>query len=254
MQLKKIKISNYRNFRDYSIDFGAETTIFIGKNGTGKTNLISAIAHALSFIFSKKKDEIQYKFIASSDESVKSFESTDARFDYEKQDYSYPLSIQTIAKENIDTVQWEFQKESDTTGLKDSLYSKANKQFWNNHISKGEILELPIFAFFHDSYPHVTASIKGAKIEEKLDSGNPMPRNTAYFKWNDERNCTEIWERYFTMQLTNYKLENKKGNKDYLDAVNQKIINFSRAIFNLTNADEVEIENLKLKNGEKIMY
>ena len=167
MQLKKIKISNYRNFRDYSIDFGSETTIFIGKNGTGKTNLISAIAHSLSFIFSKKKDEIQYKFIASSDESVKSFESTDARFDYEKQDYSYPLSIQAIAKENIDTVQWEFQKESDTTGLKDSLYSKANKQFWNNHISKGEILELPIFAFFHDSYPHVTASIKGAKIEEK---------------------------------------------------------------------------------------
>ena len=78
-----------------------------------------------------------------------------------------------------------------------------------------------------------------------------MPRNTAYFKWNDERNCTEIWERYFTMQLTNYKLENKKGNKDYLDAVNQKIINFSRAIFNLTNADEVEIEKLEIEKRGK---
>jgi predicted ATP-binding protein involved in virulence len=251
MQLKKIKISNYRNFRDYSIDFGVETTIFIGKNGTGKTNLISAIAHSLSFIFSKKKDEIQYEFIASSDENVKSFDSTDARFDYEKQDYSYPLSIQIIAQEDIDAIQWEFKKEGDTTGLKDTLYSKANKQFWNNHISNNEISELPIFAFFHDSYPHVTASIKGTKIEEKLDSGNPMPRNTAYFKWNDERNCTEIWERHFTMQLTNYKLENRKGNKDYLDAINQKMIDFSQTIFKLTNADEVKIEKLEIEKRGK---
>ena len=43
MKLKKVHLSNYRNFKDYQIEFGAKTTIFIGKNGMGKTNIISAM-------------------------------------------------------------------------------------------------------------------------------------------------------------------------------------------------------------------
>ena len=54
MKIKNIQLNNYRNFEEYSIDFGKETTILIGKNGSGKTNLLLAIKHALSFIFSKK--------------------------------------------------------------------------------------------------------------------------------------------------------------------------------------------------------
>ena len=80
MKLKKVHLSNYRNFKDYQIEFGAKTTIFIGKNGMGKTNIISALKQSLSFIFSKKKDEPQYEFIASSKQLVKGFAATDASF------------------------------------------------------------------------------------------------------------------------------------------------------------------------------
>jgi predicted ATP-binding protein involved in virulence len=250
MKLENIQLGNYRNFEKYSIVFGKETTIFIGKNGMGKTNLISAIAHSLSFIFSKKKDEIQYEFIASSDEMVKSFTATDARYDHGRENYSYPLFIRAAATEKNNDIQWEFQKESDTSGLKDSLYREANSQFWNCHIENGEAGELPVFAFFHDSYPHVTANI-GTKIQEKLNSGNPMPRNTAYYKWNDEKNCTEIWEQHYVMHLTNYKLENGKGNKKYLDTVNQKIIDFSKSISDLVNTDDIEIQNLEIEKRGK---
>jgi predicted ATP-binding protein involved in virulence len=251
MQLKDIKISNYRNFKEYSINFGAETTIFIGKNGMGKTNLISAIAHSLSFIFSKKRGEIQYEFIASSDESVKSFEATDARYDSEKQDYSYPIFIQSIAMEICDTIEWTFQKESDTSGLKDSLYRDANSQFWKCHIKNNKVSDLPLFIFFHDSYPHITSNI-GTKIQEKLNSGNPMPRNTAYYKWNDERNCTEIWEQHFTMHWKNNKFENGKGDTQYLQAVTKMMIDFSVTMSNFANSEDIVIENISLDARGKV--
>jgi hypothetical protein len=161
----------------------------------GKTNLLTPISQSLSFIFAKKTGEIQYEFIASSDEKVKSFESTDARYCYkeEKGDYNYPLMIKVNATEDNNDIEWEFYKENDTSGLEDTKYKNANEQFWGYHIVDGKINELPVFVYFYDSYPHVTAKIDRTKIQKKMNSGNPIPRNTAYYKWNDERNCTDLW-------------------------------------------------------------
>ncbi|GHT58285.1 chromosome segregation protein SMC [Bacteroidia bacterium] len=252
MNIEKIRLSNYRNFKEYSIGFGKETTIFIGKNGMGKTNLISAIAHSLSFIFSKKKDEIQYEFIASSDENIKSFAATDNRYSYDgnKGDYDYPLSIKTFVTIHAESIEWEFNKASDTSGLDPSKYRLANEKFWKTYIVENKLKDLPVFACFHDSYPHVTATI-GDKIQDKLNSGNPLPQNTAYYRWNDERNCSDLWVQYYTMQLTNFKLENEKGNKKYLDAVDQKMIDFSKSISNLINTEDIEIEKLEIEKRGK---
>ncbi len=50
MKITRIHLNNYRNYRNISIDFGTEVTILIGKNGSGKTNLIKAIKQLLSFV------------------------------------------------------------------------------------------------------------------------------------------------------------------------------------------------------------
>ena len=49
MYIKNIKLQNYRNYEDLFLDFGKQTTILIGKNGMGKTNLITALKQSLSF-------------------------------------------------------------------------------------------------------------------------------------------------------------------------------------------------------------
>ena len=56
MILKSITLNNYRNFEKYQLELGKKTTMLIGRNGMGKTNLISSMVQAMSFIFSKQRD------------------------------------------------------------------------------------------------------------------------------------------------------------------------------------------------------
>lgn len=255
MKINKIHLSNYRNFKDYQISFGTETTIFIGKNGMGKTNLIAGLKQALSFIFSKKKGEPQYLFIASSDQKVESFSATDARYgatgsilsldpEYEF-NYIYPIAIKAeaaILSEEI--LAWSFYKENVSSGLKDSLYRDANATFWTYYLSRHE--KLPIFAYFSDSYPHIKTNI-GKNVQEMLDSGNEPPQNIAYYKWDEEKNCTEIWVQYFTMQWKNHKFNANKEKQDYVDAITEKMIEFSKPLSDVSGTADLELKMLELE-------
>jgi len=78
---KNIKISNFRNFKDFNLDFSKKCNVFYGSNGCGKTNLLEAIS-----IFSKgrglRKDKI-FNFIKTNEE----FFSNEANFIYENVEY-----------------------------------------------------------------------------------------------------------------------------------------------------------------------
>jgi len=43
MILKKLQLENFRSYRQKTLDFNNQTTLIIGNNGTGKTNLLEAI-------------------------------------------------------------------------------------------------------------------------------------------------------------------------------------------------------------------
>lgn len=250
MKINKIQLSNYRNFKDYQICFGAETTIFIGKNGMGKTNLITAMKQALSFIFSKKKGELQYEFIASSDQNVESFSAIDARYGAMESlfgsgfDYIYPVAIKAEAAILSDEkLSWEFYKENATSGLKDSLYRTANALYWECYVN--HVDEMPILAYFSDSYPHVKTNI-GKNVQQMLDSGNEPPRNIAYYKWDEEKSCTEIWVQYFIMQWKNHKYNADEETKDYVDAITKKMIEFSKPISETSINTDLELSSLEI--------
>lgn len=232
MRINKLRLCNYRNYRDFSVDFGSEATIFIGKNGAGKTNLIKAVKQLLSFVFSHRKDEPQYEFISSSDRNVISFKPLDARYgkDEGESEYNYHYPIvntlyATLA--NGEQLEWTFEKESLTSGLKDTLYRKANQEFWKVYDNGRD--RLPVFAYFSDSYPHVNLQLS-TTIKALLESGNPLPRNAAYYKWDDDKNCTEIWLQYFTMQYKKSRLQNDREATQFVNAIRETLVRCSQPV------------------------
>lgn len=248
MKINRLQLCNYRNYKDFSIDFGSEVTIFIGKNGAGKTNLIKAVKQLLSFIFSRRKDEPQYKFISSSDRNVISFKPLDARYgkDENENEYNYHYPIVNTLYASLgdgESLCWTFEKDSLTSGLKDSLYRNANLTFWRLY-NNGKS-ELPVFAYFSDSYPHVNLQLS-TTIKDLLESGNPLPRNVAYYKWDDDKNCTEIWLQYFIMQYKKSRLQNSEEATFFVDAIRNALVRCSQPVSEYNLDSEIVLKDVLL--------
>ena len=71
MQLKNIKLTNYRCFKEATIDFDDHITLVVGKNGVGKTAILDAVAVSVSTFLlgidgcagrSILKDDARYEF------------------------------------------------------------------------------------------------------------------------------------------------------------------------------------------------
>ena len=43
MKLKELKLTNFRNYKEINLEFNPGINIFIGDNGSGKTNILEAI-------------------------------------------------------------------------------------------------------------------------------------------------------------------------------------------------------------------
>lgn len=248
MKIKKILLNNYRNYKSLSVEFGTDATIFIGKNGAGKTNMIKAVKQLLSFVFSRRKDEPQYDFISSSDRNVVSFKPLDARFGKDDIDddfnYHYPIENTMFAQlKDGKLLDWTFEKDSLTSGLKDSLYRNANLEFWKSYDNGRS--DLPVFAYFSDSYPHVNMYVSST-LKDLLESGNPLPRNAAYYKWDEDKNCTELWLEYFVMQYKKSRLQNNIEATKFVDAIRTSLVKSSEPVSEYNPDNEIVIKDIFL--------
>jgi len=59
MRLKSLYIGQYKNFRDFSLSFdgGSLIDVFVGKNGTGKSNLFEALIEIFRHIVEYDRDK-----------------------------------------------------------------------------------------------------------------------------------------------------------------------------------------------------
>ncbi len=66
MRLKSVWISDYKNLVDFTVTFDGQSflDIFVGKNGTGKSNFFEALVEIFNFVFSskKKRSDIGFDF------------------------------------------------------------------------------------------------------------------------------------------------------------------------------------------------
>ena len=206
MYIKNIRLQNYRNYEHLNLDLGKRTTVLIGKNGMGKTNMITSLKQSLSFIFTKSSKVSQSNFIANTIQKVKSFETTDAirkikQDGTQASEGTFPVQIETTIEVGEDApLDVVFRRESLSSGMKE-LFTPEAIRFWNHYNS---LEDLPVLAFYSDSFPHEKATI-GKKIQDLLNSEFGISQPVGYYNWDDPRDCGLVWQQYFAMQWKNDK-------------------------------------------------
>lgn len=237
MKLKRITFHNYRNFDHYELTLGRKVTIFIGRNGMGKTNLMDGMVQSLSFIFSKQRNTPQYEFIRSTAQGVKPFKATDPR--YIHGDYTYPLSLEVVGEIANGTepfeLSWGFEQETQKSGLKDSKFREAYHAFWEYYQARDE---KPVLAFYAAGFPHKDSNI-GKAVKDRLKSGRPLPPSDGYYQWDKEQSCVNIWKKYYIQHWMNFRLHPTTENTRFVQAVNGVLQAFGTHI----NAASVVVDN-----------
>lgn len=197
MYLKKIHITNFRCFKTYSIELAPKVTILFGKNGSGKTTLIHAIHKALSFMMhsdnvtqnvitkgKKKKQIVDVKTITNNNPYLrpKSF----AKDDFNNHEDKF-MEVEATADfcNDLHDIKWKMSVLTSNYKLRTTEFIDAFRDFYAWHESSGE---LPLLAYFSDSFPHKEDN-KKSKAVKKI----ARLRNFGYFDWDEEEGCTNEW-------------------------------------------------------------
>ena len=187
MYLKKLHISNFRCFRDYTIEFAPGVTVLFGKNGSGKSTLIHAIHKALSFAFKNDKVEEGELTLSSGFPSLRpnQYRKKEDIVRDEKSGLSLPdICIHAEADFLETTLDWDMYALTSTFALQPSKYKTAYKLLMSRIKETGIF---PVFAYFSDSFPHI--STKASTLTKTQLS----LRNLGYLGWDDETAYSDLW-------------------------------------------------------------
>lgn len=230
MKIEKISIKNYRCYENEEISFGTESTIIIGKNGTGKSTLLSAIRKGMTFMFSGTSKN---KFKKNNDTKIESFANWDTRFVEDGSGFQYPtiLNYEVLIDEN-NSIQWAFHKE----GFQGKLYSTYYKNALDkiNKLNNKDQLSWPVLAFYGDCYPHKRRENNKRinMFNELLLTEGILPRDIGYSFWNEDTSIASSWfSRY--KYICNL-IKQEEDTMLHLDSA----IRFSRGNDDFPNDDE----------------
>ena len=187
MYLKKLHISNFRCFRDYTIEFAPGVTVLFGKNGSGKSTLIHAIHKALSFAFKNDIVEEGELTLSSGFPSLRpnQYRKKEDIVRDEKSGLSLPyICIHAEADFLETTLDWDMYALTSTFALQPSKYKTAYKLLMSRIKETGTF---PVFAYFSDSFPHI--STKASTLSKTQLS----LRNLGYLGWDDETAYSDLW-------------------------------------------------------------
>jgi len=213
MYLKKLKITNFRCFSQYEIEFAPRVTVLFGKNGTGKSTLIHAMHKAMSMMMhsdiktkdivvagKKKKKPVETWNVTSPIKELhpRGFSEEDCN------DINKPL-IEIEAWADMDDLckdlSWNMSVYTHKYKLRTTEFIDGFRKFYLWH---KETDKLPLLNYISDSFPHKEKIKKGEKM-----SRIERERSFGYNDWDDEEVCMKAWiKRLERTMLEKYNLEN----------------------------------------------
>ena len=222
MWINKIKINNFRNYKNEEINLAQNINIFYGENAQGKTNIIESI-----FLCSMGKS-----FRASKDKEMINLDSENAsvEIEYQKKDRDGKVKINLFNKKSVFVNGIKLKKLSELLGNINVVIFTPD----DINILKGvpqnrrRFLDIMISQLKPNYMHNLTLYLK--TLEQ---------RNNYLRQIRDERkdeSLLEIWDE----KLAEYAFIIYKYRKDFIDKINKKIKNIHSEITD--NKEDIEIE------------
>ena len=194
MKLEKIRITNYRCFKDADIEFDDHATLIVGKNGAGKTAILDAVAVAVS------------TFLLGIDGGVsRSISKDDARYEFHDLDgtvdpqHQFPVSIESIGDclDNCD-VKWmrSLNSESGNTTVKEAReLTNISKDAQKRIMTGDKSLILPLISYYG------TGRLYAQKKEKKnIKSLTEFKRQVGYVDCMAAESNEKLMLNWFQIQ------------------------------------------------------
>ena len=245
MYLKKLHISNFRCFCDYTIEFAPGITVLFGKNGSGKSTLIHAIHKALSFAFKNDKVEEGEITLASGFPSLRpnQYSKKEDIVRDEKSGLSLPdICIHAEADFLDTTLDWDMYALTSTFALQPSKYKTAYKLLMSRIKETGTF---PVFAYFSDSFPHI--STKASTLSKTQLS----LRNLGYLGWDDETAYSDLWITRLTKIWTIWNRAKMNVMQEESALANCEKLKASGDINENEYREDVDLHRARLENALK---
>lgn len=207
MKLKKIRITNYRCFKEADIEFDDHATLIVGKNGAGKTAILDAVAVAVS------------TFLLGIDGGVsRSISKDDARYEFHDLDgtvdpqHQFPVSIESIGDclDNCD-VKWmrSLNSESGNTTVKEAReLTNISKDAQKRIMTGDKSLILPLISYYG------TGRLYAQKKEKKnIKSLTEFKRQVGYVDCMAAESNEKLMLNWFQIQTLKSLQEQQRTGK-----------------------------------------
>ena len=245
MYLKKLHISNFRCFRDYTIEFAPGVTVLFGKNGSGKSTLIHAIHKALSFAFKNDKVGEGEITLSSGFPSLRpnQYRKKEDIVRDEKSGFPLPdINIYAEADFLNANLKWDMYALTSTFALQPSKYKTAYKLLMSRIKETGTF---PVFAYFSDSFPHI--STKASTLSKTQLS----LRNLGYLGWDDETAYSDLWITRLTKIWTIWNRAKMNVMQEESALANCEKFKPSGIINENEYREDVDLHRTRLENAQK---
>lgn len=245
MYLKNLHISNFRCFRDYTIEFAPGVTVLFGKNGSGKSTLIHAIHKALSFAFKNDKVEEDELTLSSGFSSLRPNQYRKKEDIVRDEKSGFPLPDICIHAEAdfLETIlDWDMYALTSTFALQPSKYKTAYKLLMSRIKETGTF---PVFAYFSDSFPHI--STKASTLTKTQLS----LRNLGYLGWDDETAYSDLWITRLTKIWTMWDRAKMNVRHEEAALANCEKFKASGVINENEYREDVDLHRTRLENAQK---
>lgn len=231
MVYKKLIIDNFLCFGHFEMQFAPGVSVIIGRNGAGKTSLIRALVYSLYFMFTNDRS-MGDDFLSAGNPDLKMRSIKFDEFHRNKStddataDANFHGEIEFLGEVMV----WDMYRRSTSgSALYPTRYKSAYQQLMHLYRKNDE---LPLIAYFSDSFPHKLTNISPFAKQQISANGKTL-RNFGYYQWDNETACVEIWQRRLLNSMAKVKqLENDTDGftLNEVNFVSKKLKQFSKVI------------------------
>ncbi len=237
MQIRKIKIHNFRLLKDFSIDLEENLSLIIGKNNTGKTSLLSLLER---FLTGKQNNFTFHDFNIEFQEELENVLQKDVtREDYNNLEINLKLYIEYFKSDNLGNL----------SDLILNLDPKDNFLV----LSFSYSLEYDKYSKLKQDYNEFKTTFKNKSVLEFLAKNHKQyfSINKKVVEYNNEKNKIEIKDEQLSKIISLKTISAKRdvANEEGENARSNKTLSkLSYKFFNSLNKSEsTDVSELQVK-------